>query len=249
MSDDLENRRVLVIGGTHGMGRATAELLSSRGAEVTVTGSGEENLRRAVSETPKLQPLRLDLANDDDIDALPALLGSRPFDAVLVFAGLARLAPLAEVTREDFDRQFSINVRGLLFALQHIAPLIANGGAIVLTTVTPATATPTMGVYLASKAAVAELGRVLAAELLQRGIRVNLLAPGFIDTPTHGVAGLTEQERAEFHAIGDSVTPMGRHGSMNEIAAAAAFLAFDATFSTGIELPVDGGLSSIDAPA
>src|SRR5690606_7070845 len=90
--------------------------------------------------------------------------------------------------------------------------------------------------------------QVLAAELLSRNIRVNMVAPGFIDTPTLGLAGLSPSERAEMRAIGDAVMPMHRHGSMREVAEAALFLAFQATFSTGIELPVDGGLSTVDAP-
>ncbi len=152
------------------------------------------------------------------------------------------------MSRAEFDRSFAINVRGVFFALQSLLPRLKAGGAIVLTTMTPSTATPTMGVYSATKAALGAYGTVLAAELLPRNIRVNMLAPGFSDTPTLGFAGLSESQRAELHAIGDAVTPMRRHGRMDEIARAALFLAFDATFSTGIELAVDGGLSTVDAP-
>jgi NAD(P)-dependent dehydrogenase (short-subunit alcohol dehydrogenase family) len=88
---------------------------------------------------------------------------------------------------------------------------------------------------------------VFAAELVSRGIRVNTVGPGFIDTPTMGVAGLPEEERAALRKLGDEITPMKRHGTVEEVARAALFLAFDATFTTGVELPVDGGLAQIGA--
>lgn len=89
---------------------------------------------------------------------------------------------------------------------------------------------------------------MFAAEFVSRGIRVNTVGPGFIDTPTMGVAGLSEAERAALKKLGDEITPMKRHGSANEVARAALFLAFEATFTTGVELPVDGGLAQVGAP-
>ena len=105
-----------------------------------------------------------------------------------------------------------------------------------------------MSVYFGTKGAVREIAKALAAELLPRKIRVNSVAPGFIDTPTLGVAGFTAEQRAEMMKVGDAVTPMKRHGTADEVARAALFLAFDATFTTGSELAVDGGLSSVDSP-
>lgn len=101
---------------------------------------------------------------------------------------------------------------------------------------------------MGTKAAVLAFAQVFAAELLERKIRVNAVAPGFIDTPTLGLASLTSEQRAGFHEIGDQVTPMKRHGTSSEIAKAAIFLAFEATFTTGVELPVDGGISTVDNP-
>ena len=168
--------------------------------------------------------------------------------ALFIFAALAEFSPLAQVTEESFDRQFAVNTKGAFFAMQRIAPLIRDGGSITAVTVTPGTATPSMSVYMATKAAVRAFSQVLAAELLGRNVRVNCLAPGFIDTPTLGVAGLTTEERRALAEIGDLATPMKRHGTVDEIAAAALFLGFDATFTTGIELPVDGGISTVDSP-
>lgn len=99
-----------------------------------------------------------------------------------------------------------------------------------------------MTVYGASKAALRSLASGFAAELLPRGIRVNVVSPGFIKTPTMGVAGLSVSERAAFEELGDQITPMKRHGSPEEVAKAVIFLAFDATFTTGAKMSVDGGL-------
>ena len=132
--------------------------------------------------------------------------------------------------------------------MQRLAPLIREGGSIVFTTVTNGPATANLSVYAGSKAALRAFAQVFAAELVSKGIRVNTVGPGFIDTPTMGVAGLSEEERAGLRKLGDEITPMKRHGTADEVARAALFLAFDATFSTGIELPVDGGLAQVGAP-
>jgi len=125
---------------------------------------------------------------------------------------------------------------------------VRDGGAIVFTTVTPGAGTAGLGVYSGTKAAVRAFARVLAAELLPRGVRVNTVAPGFIATPTLGVAEASAEERAQLSALGDEVTPMKRHGTAEEVARAVLFLAFDATYTTGFELAVDGGLSQVEAP-
>lgn len=246
----LQGKQALVIGGTQGMGLATAEALKAEGAQVLVTGTNAANIEKARQTLGKDNAVRSDIANGDDRAVLSATLAERfgQIDALFVFAAIAELAPFHEVSEESFDRQFAINVKGSFFALQRLAPLVRDGGAIITVTVTPATATPSMSVYMATKAAVRAFSQVLAAELVGRNVRVNCIAPGFIDTPTLGVAGLGPEERRAFRQVGDQVTPMHRHGTAEEIAAAAIFLAFDATFSTGIELAVDGGLSTVDAP-
>jgi NAD(P)-dependent dehydrogenase (short-subunit alcohol dehydrogenase family) len=107
-----------------------------------------------------------------------------------------------------------------------------------------------MSVYSATKAALVSFASGFAVELLPRGIRVNVVSPGFIDTPTKGVAGLSAEERQAFKEIGDQVTPMKRNGTADEVARAVLFLAFDATFTTGAKLAVDGGLGQrISVPA
>jgi len=231
------------------MGLATARSLVAEGASVLVTGANPRNIDAARHALGELgDALCSDVSRTDDLNRLYQDVSGRfqSLDALFIFAAVAKFAPIEQVSEESFDRQFAVNTRGAFFAMQRFARLVRDGGSITAVTVTPATATPTMGVYLATKAAVRAFAQVLAAELLDRNIRVNCLAPGFIDTPTLGVAGLSAEERRSLAEIGDLATPMKRHGSVEEIAAAALFLGFDATFSTGIELPVDGGISTVD---
>ena len=243
----VANRRAVVVGGTHGIGRALVETLLDRGAEVVLTGADPGNLesaRRALG--PRAHPLQVDVRDLADIDRLAAhardVLG--PVDALFVNAGHARLTPLAEVTAAEYDQTFAITTRGAFFTVQRLAPLIRDGGAVVVTTsIAGETGTPGMSVYSGAKAALRSFTRVFAAELLPRGIRVNAVSPGFVRTPTMGIAGASADDLAAFESEGAAITPMGRIGRPEEVAAAALFLAFDATFSTGIELPVDGGLA------
>jgi NAD(P)-dependent dehydrogenase (short-subunit alcohol dehydrogenase family) len=193
--------------------------------------------------------VRSDTARLPDIEALGALVEQKlgHIDAAFINAGVSQLAPFNQVTEASYDRQFDVNTKGAFFTTQRLAPLIRNGGAIVFTTVANGPASPNLSVYSGSKAALRAFAQVFAAELVSRGIRVNAVGPGFIDTPTMGVAGLSDEERAVLEKLGDEITPMKRHGSPDEVARAALFLAFDATFTTGIELAVDGGLQQIGA--
>ncbi|MBC8009926.1 MAG: SDR family oxidoreductase [Burkholderiales bacterium] len=232
------------------MGRAMVQALLAGGASVLLTGRNEQNLATAQREFgPQVHVVRSDAGSMPDITALGALVEERlgRIDALFVNVGVSELATFDQMTEASFDRMFSINTKGPFFTVQRLAPLIHDGGAIVFTTVTPSRGTPTMSVYFATKAAVGAYAKAMAAELLSRKIRVNAVAPGFIDTPTMGVAGLNAEERAALMQTGDAITPMKRHGTPGEVARAALFLAFDATFTTGVELPVDGGLATVEA--
>jgi NAD(P)-dependent dehydrogenase (short-subunit alcohol dehydrogenase family) len=244
---DLTGRRAVVTGGATGIGLATAQALVEHGAEVLVTGRDERTLATAGRQLgPRGHVLRSDATVAGDLDELAAAAAATlgPLDLVFVNAGIAELTPFTDETPEGFDRTFAVNARGAFFTAQRLAPLIRPGGAIVFTTsIADVTGTPGMAAYSGAKAAVRSFARVLAAELLPRGVRVNAVSPGFIETPTGGVASLTPPERAEFARIGATVTPMGRHGTPDEVARAVLFLAFDATFTTGAELTVDGGLA------
>jgi len=244
-------KKAVVIGGTTGMGLATVKALLEGEAEVLLTGRNEQNLEAARRELgSRVHVVRSDVSSMADIDKLGALVKEKldQVDVVFINVGISELAPFDQVTEDSYDRQFNINTKGAFFTAQRLAPLVRDGGSLVFTTVTNGPANPNLSVYAGSKAALRSFAQVFAAELLPRGIRVNTVAPGFIDTPTMGVAGLSEEERAALKKLGDEITPMKRHGTADEVARAALFLAFDATFTTGVELPVDGGLAQIGAP-
>jgi NAD(P)-dependent dehydrogenase (short-subunit alcohol dehydrogenase family) len=246
-------KKAVVIGGTHGMGLAVAEALIAGGAEVLITGRNEKNLAEARQKlNGSVHVVRSDIADMGDIAMLGAEVGQKlgEIDFLHINAGVSELEPYDKVTEASFDRQFNVNTKGAFFTAQRLAPLIRNGGSIVFTSsIADESGTAGMAVYSGSKAALRSFARVLAAELLPRGIRVNVVSPGFIDTPTMGVAGASAEERAAFMKIGDEVTPMKRHGTPEEVARAVLFLGFDATFTTGERFTVDGGLGQDLVPA
>lgn len=249
--DGYEGRRAVIVGGTHGIGLAIAEQLLGGGAQVVVTGRSENNVRHAAASLGQgATALVSNVADPKHIAELAERVGDLfgSLDALFVNVGVAEFQPFTDVTHASWDNQFDVNAKGAFFASQRLIPLISPGGGVVFTTVTAATASPGMAVYTATKAAVRAFAHTMAAELVTQNIRVNTIAPGFIDTPTLGIASATPAERAELHRIGDAVTPMKRHGTPAEVARAAIFLALDATFTTGTELQVDGGISGIDAP-
>ncbi|CCE96630.1 putative dehydrogenasereductase, short-chain dehydrogenase/reductase protein [Sinorhizobium fredii HH103] len=241
-----QGKKAVVIGGTHGMGLATVTRLVDGGADVFLTGRNEDNLSKVRREFgSRVHTLRSDLADLNDIAMLGAAVGQKlgAIDLLHVNAGISELETFDKVSEASYDRQFAVNTKGAFFTVQRLAPLIRAGGSIVFTSsVADEGGHPGMSVYSATKAALVSFASVLAAELLPRGIRVNTVSPGFVDTPTKGVAGLSDAERAEFKALGDTVTPMRRNGTADEVARAVLFLAFEATFTTGAKLAVDGGL-------
>ncbi|MER6995217.1 SDR family oxidoreductase [Streptomyces sp. NPDC000410] len=238
-------KKAVVTGGTHGMGLAIVEALLDGGAEVVLTGRNEKTLEEARTELNRrpAHVVRSDATSMADIDALGTLAAETlgRVDALFVNHGTAEFQTLAEATEESFDRQFAINTKGAFFTVQRLAPLIPDGGSILFTTVSNDVIFPGLSAYSGAKEALRAISQVLAAELLPRRIRVNALAPGFIETPTMGVVGLTDQQRADFLKQGEQSTPLRRNGTVEEVARAALFLAFDATCTTGVELPVDGG--------
>jgi NAD(P)-dependent dehydrogenase (short-subunit alcohol dehydrogenase family) len=240
-------KKAVISGGTHGMGFAIAKMLLESGADVLITGQNERNIDSARKALPRAHVVRTDAANMAAIHELGGIVKDKlgAIDFLFVNAGVSVLGPFDAVTEANYDHMFDINTKGAFFTTQRLAPLIRTGGAIMFTTLAEGPATANLSVYAGTKAALRAFAQVFAAELVSKGIRVNAVGPGFIDTPTLGVAGLTSEERAIMAKLGDQVTPMKRHGTAEEVARAAVFLAADATFTTGIELAVDGGLQQI----
>jgi NAD(P)-dependent dehydrogenase (short-subunit alcohol dehydrogenase family) len=167
-------------------------------------------------------------------------------DLLFVNAGFSTFAPLEHTSEATFDEMFNLNAKGPFFAVKKFAPLITRGGSIVLTTsVANVKGMPMIAAYGGAKAALRSFARTFAAELLPLGIRVNAMSPGPIETPIIGKA-FPDKATAD-HLTGEmrEANPMKRFGTPEEVAKAVLFLAFDATFTTGLELPVDGGWSQL----
>lgn len=238
-------KKAVVAGGTHGIGLAVVKALLDGGAEVLLTGRDERNIEAVRTELDgrPAHALRSDATSMADIAALgreaEARLGE--LDFVFLNVGSAVLEPFEAVTEESYDRAFAVNTKGTFFTVQRLAPLIREGGSIVFTTsIADTGGASVFTAYSGAKAAVAAMAKCVADALLPRGIRVNVVSPGFIATPSMGIDA-TEAERADFSELGDRLTPMKRHGHTSEVAAAVLFLGFDATFTTGARLTVDGG--------
>ena len=247
--DRYEGKKVVIIGGTSGMGLATAKMLLDGGARVLVTGRSQAGLESAQKELGKgAVVVSSDARSLTDIDALASRVKAEfdTFDLLFVNAGFGLFAPLENTTETIYDEMFNLNAKGPFFAVQKLAPLMNRGGAVVLTTsIANVKGMPGLAAYGAAKAALRSFARVFAAELLPRGIRVNAVTPGPIDTPIIGKAFPDKDVAAQLTAKMTGMIPMKRFGTSEEIAKAVLFLAFDATFTTGAELPVDGGWSQL----
>lgn len=243
-----DGKRVVVTGGTSGIGFAAAKLLLDQGARVMFTGRTQATLESARKELgPNAIAVKSDAASLADIDALAARVKSEfgTLDALLVCAGQTRFAPFEDVTEVMYDELLAGNTKGAYFTVQKLAPLMTEGSAVVfITSVANVLGIPMVSAYAASKAALRSMARSLARELLPRGIRVNAVSPGPVET------GILEKSMSKEAA--DQTTkqmteenPMKRFGRPEEVAKALVFLAFEATYTTGAELAVDGGGSQI----
>ena len=241
----LNGKVAVITGATSGMALAAAELFAAHGAHVYITGRREDKLDAAVAALgADVTGIRGDAGNTDDLDVLVEAVraGHGHVDVVYASAGIGSVEePLSDVTEDSFDAVFSVNVRGVLFTVQKLLPLLNDGASIILNgSVVSAKGVPGQSVYAATKAAVRSLARTWTAELAERGIRVNVLSPGPTDTP------MMASTPPEFQRQITAMIPMRRLGAPREIAAAALFLASDeASFITGIDLSVDGGLAQV----
>jgi NAD(P)-dependent dehydrogenase (short-subunit alcohol dehydrogenase family) len=242
----LDGKITLISGGTTGIGAETAKLFQSEGATVIVTGSSERSVEAAKAVMPEIEVLVSDAADVASTKALVDLVKTRygRIDVLFVNAGIAKFAPIELIDEAFYDSQFNVNVKGAFFLLKHAVPVIPDGGAIILTASVAGASGgfPGATVYGSTKAAVRSFGRTFAKELLPRGIRVNTISPGPIVTPILDKNGLTPSQKEAFIEGSKTRIPLGRTGTMGEVAAAALYLAADATYTTGAELFVDGGL-------
>jgi NAD(P)-dependent dehydrogenase (short-subunit alcohol dehydrogenase family) len=246
----LTGKRALITGGTSGIGLETAKQFIAEGARVAVTGTNPDTLDQArLALGPDALVLRSNAGVVADQKALAAKLKDAfgQIDAVFVNAGVAELKPLDAWDEEGFDRTFDINVKGPLFLIQALTPILANPASIVLNgSINAHIGMANSSVYAASKAALISLGRTLSGELISRGVRVNTVSPGPIQTPLYGKLGFTEAKLQEVAGSILGQIPAARFGASSEVAKAVVFLASDeSTFTVGAELVIDGGMSTL----
>jgi len=244
-----QGKKAVIIGGTSGMGLATAKMLIDGDARVMVTGLSKAGLDSAQKEIGRQAiVVASDARSLTDIDALASRVKSEfgTFDLLSVSAGFSIPTPVESITEAVYDEMFNLNAKGPLFAVKKLLPLISRGGSIVLTTsVANVKGLPGQAAYGAAKAALRSFARTLATELLPREIRVNAVTPGPIATPILGKVFPDKNAVAQVKEKMAGIVPMKRFGTSEEIAKAVLFLAFDATFTNGHELPVDGGWSQL----
>lgn len=238
----------LVTGGTTGIGLATAQVLHKRGYAVMVTGRNPDSLAAAQRVLPDdVVVFRADARSVADADAVAAELSRRfgKLDLAFLNAGVTSLVPLEALDEETYDWHFDTNLKGQVFLLQKVLPLLGRGSSVVLTSSTGSDrGNPGMAVYAATKGAQLSLMRTLAVELAPRGIRVNAVSPGPIETPMMTKLGMPADKLDDFKVSFAARIPTGRFGTPEEIGNAVAFLgSAEASFITGANLVADGGRS------
>lgn len=247
----LEGRTAVVTGGSTGIGLATAARLADEGAHVFITGRRKTELDAAIETigTSRATAVVGDISEAADLDRLYDAVRARGqgLDVLVANAAVGAFVTLEQTTEDHFDQTFGVNVRGTLFTVQKALPLLNDGASVILTSSTAAdNGMEAFGAYAASKAAVRSFARTWSNELKGRGIRVNAVSPGGVETP--GLANILGGEET-LSAVKENVAATvakGRIGRPEEVAAAVAFLASgQSSYIVGANIYVDGGANQI----
>lgn len=249
----LKGKVALVTGGNSGIGFGTAKSLVEAGAFVYITGRRKEQLDEAVAKLGNnAKAIQADVTNKTAMEAVASIIKTEKgsLDIVFANAGGGNPIPFEEITEEYMDRTYNVNVKGVVFTVQSMLPILKDGSSIILNaSITAYMGLQGFGIYAATKAAVRSFARSWTTDLKERKIRVNALSPGVV--PTEGYRteqGMTEQQIQDYVGRVTDEIPVGRVGTAEDIGNAVVFLASEASsFITGIELTVDGGQTMIYA--
>jgi len=244
------DKTVLVTGASSGIGLACARAFAKEGARVIITGRDKNSLEEARSELgPHAIALRNDVVDIVAAGTLASELAKRNvrLDAIFINAGITKFASLVEGTEALWDATFDTNVKGAYFQIQALRPLLNSGASILLNgSINAHIGAPGSSIYAASKAAMISLAKTLSAELLPKGVRVNVISPGPIETPLYGKLGMDAGVQEKTIAHIRSLIPLGRFGRSEEVAATVLHLtAAESAFIVGTEVIIDGGMSQL----
>ncbi len=246
----LKNKVAVITGANSGIGLATAKLYLKEGAKVVLSGRRQDALDEVAKDlSGDFITVLADVSNPEDnkklIQAATNHYGN--IDILFLNAGIATVTAASDVTEAHYNEVFNTNVKAPILTVKEALPSINDGGSILFTSsIVHKKGFDGLGVYSASKGAVRAFSRVLTSEVKSRGIRVNTIAPGPIETPIYGKMGLPQDVVEEMGKGFAAQVPLGRFGASEEIARAALFLASDeGAYVNGAELEVDGGLSQV----
>lgn len=245
----LQNKTAVITGGNSGIGFATAEEFISLGAKVLFTGRKQDLVDDAASQLGAIGIVS-DQSDLSQIDRLVEKAGTEfeKVDILVINAGIFSIVPFELVTEENYDSIMNINLRGVFFTLQKFIPLLNTGSSVILTSALGATTSGATGtsVYNATRAAVNSLARSLSFELAAKGIRVNTVSPGPIETPIFNKVGLPPEALQQMAGAMQQRIPLKRFGTASDVAKLITFLSSDdASFITGSEYLIDGGIGRV----
>ncbi len=249
--DRLANKLAVITGGTSGIGLSTAQLFKAEGAKVITNARNEQRRQETLDAHSDLFE-EVVVADVTDVSALEHFfnqVGERyqQIDVLFLNAGSGTPAPIEHITEEMFDREMAVNLKGVFFSIQKALPFLKEGASVVLnTSVANQLGMANFSIYSAAKAAVRSLAKSLSAELVGRGIRVNAVSPGPIETPFFSKTGMSEEQINQAASQILSQVPMNRFGKPEEVAKFVVFLASDeSSYLLGTETEVDGGMATL----
>lgn len=246
----MNNKVVLISGASSGIGRASAKLFADRGSTVVAVGRNEAELSSLVAETSEsagsVKPKLADVTETTQIDRIIAEIGDTfgQIDVLVNSAGIIKSGTIDETTLDDWDKMLDVNLRSVFYLSQRALPMLeaSKGNIVNVSSVTGTRAFPGVLAYCVSKAGVDQLTRCLALELAGRGVRVNAVNPGVVETNLHKRGGMSAEAYSKFLENAANTHPIGRAGKPSEVAELIYFLASDkAQWITGVTYAIDGG--------